>query len=938
MEGVLLFSSNITGNGNVGSIVGGADNARVADCGVNADVFLKGNGNVGGIAGILKNGAKVLGCINFAHRDGGSDIRDIAGSTDETSKVQHSLSVGVSLFINGTTPCYYIKNQIPRATLNYGQSVKTYSVSKIVAYENGLFHGDWFLASKGGTVSFAIDGIGITSRTKVFANGNELGVTDGKYTLTMGEEDVSITLEESSMEWTSGGTTCKLDGSTFTVKPTGETGRMPDYEKETDVPWAAFKNDIKTVVIEDGVTHIGSFAFSGCGNISTVNIPVGVSSIGNSAFSGSNINNVYCYPAASNLQMGNQSFNDAKPRWHVFSGQLTDYQSKSSAINATLVGDLKDITLDANSDNTAILTAAEGSECNVTIKGLKLVRESFTLCVPFTIEDINKTPLAGAEICEMRKTYSQNNSRRIAMGPIVTKIEPGKLYRGKWNTAGGDLQNPTFKNVRVNATPPQEKPFNDGSVLKGVYNPIFSKDRYIINWSGLGPRGIGDFTAGITQPAFQVYATTKDIFHEIEFVYGDYTVNCISTGKPEWWPEVEVRNGNNLLANEEMVPKNSTVTFTAKVGVGYDLEWYVNGAKQNTTANVISVTVNRNTQVEARYIEHKKLTYKGSPLVRYADSKGVVDITQNYYNYSYQMERAFGYTVKSWTGSNGTNYLVDNLMLPGKLTSVTLTEDMEMTPVAALSEEDMGDNTVTVSWRFDDPEKKGLFRNHHGAGARFPYVQPTQFSSYFIDVVMTIDATEGLITNDLRKAEGNTFIGKGTKLTVPAKYGATYKLLTTRKLSNVNIAGSDDFTFTNVGQNSLATMYYYRTDIDSVVVEINEDIELIYFEATYLGGDNSMMIRPAMNKAESSISTVSKTGEAGCLLYNLSDIENHGNLKITPSEYATGTSLIEMSATFDENRYMSVSFEVKEGYSFKPILKRESRDESRLFLLVNYSN
>ena len=918
VEGVLLFSSNITGNGNVGSIVGGADNSRVADCGVNMDVILKSNRNVGGIAGILKNGSKMLGCISYAHGDGGSDLRDIAGSTDETSKVQHSLSVGVKLFINGTTPCYYIRNQIPRATLNFGQSVETYSVSKIVAYEEGLFYEDWFLASKGRTVSFAIDGIGITSRTKVFANGNELSQTDGKYTLTMGEEDICITMEESSMEWTSGGTACKLDGSTFTVKPTGKTGEMPDYEKETDVPWAAFKNEIKTINIKDGVTHIGSFSFSGCGNINTVNIPVGVSSIGNSAFSGSNINNVYCYPAASNLQMGNQSFNDAKPRWHVFSGQLTEYQSKSSVINATLVGDLKDITLDANSDNTAILTAAEGSECNVTMKGLKLVRESFTLCVPFTIEDISKTPLAGAEICEMRNTNSQGHSRRIAMGPIVTRIEPGKLYRGKWNTAGGDLQNPVFKNVRFTAVAPQEKTFNDGSVLKGFYSPVFSKDRYIINWSGLGPHGIGDFTAGITQPAFQVYALTKDIFHAIDFVYGDYTVKCISTGKPEWWPDVEVRNGNALLANEEMVPKNSTVTFTAEVGVGYDLEWYVNGVRQNTTANTISVTVTGNTQVEARYIEHKKLTFKGSPLVRYADSKGVVDITQNFYNYSYQMERAFGYTVKSWTGSNGTNYLVDNLMQPGKLTSVTLTEDMEMTPVAALSEEDMGDNTVTVSWRFDDPEKKGLFRNHHGAGARFPYVQPTEFSSYFIDVAMTIDATNGLITNDLRKTEGNTFIGKGTRLTVPAKYGTTYKLLTTRKLSNVNIGGSDDFMFTNVGENSLATMYYYRTDIDSVVVEINEDIELIYFEATYPGGDNSMMIRPAINKAESSISTVSKTGEAGCLLYNLSDIENHGNLKITPSAYATGTSLIEMPATFDENRYMSVSFEVKEGYSFKP--------------------
>lgn len=58
----MLFNSNITGNGNVGSIVGGADNARVVDCAVNTDVILKGNGNVGGIAGILENGAKILGC------------------------------------------------------------------------------------------------------------------------------------------------------------------------------------------------------------------------------------------------------------------------------------------------------------------------------------------------------------------------------------------------------------------------------------------------------------------------------------------------------------------------------------------------------------------------------------------------------------------------------------------------------------------------------------------------------------------------------------------------------------------------------------------------------------------------------------------------------------------------------------------------------------
>jgi surface protein len=183
---------------------------------------------------------------------------------------------------------------------------------------------------------------------------------------------------------------------------------------------------------------------------------------------------------------------------------------------------------------------------------------------------------------------------------------------------------------------------------------------------------------------------------------------------------------------------------------------------------------------------------------------------------------------------------------------------------------------------------------------------------------MTIDATNGLISNDLRKAEGNIFVGKGTKMTVPARYGATYKLLTTKPLSDVSIEGSKDFVFSKVGDKHLATMQYYRTDLDSVVIEIGEDIELIRLEANYPGGDNELMVRPTVNKAESTITTQLKSGESGGLLYNLSDVQNRGNLKVTPSAYQTGTSLIEMPAQFDENRYMSISFEVKEGYSFKP--------------------
>ena len=43
---------------------------------------------------------------------------------------------------------------------------------------------------------------------------------------------------------------------------------------------------VTSVVIEDGVTHIGNAAFSGCSNLPSITIPASVTSIGNSAFSG----------------------------------------------------------------------------------------------------------------------------------------------------------------------------------------------------------------------------------------------------------------------------------------------------------------------------------------------------------------------------------------------------------------------------------------------------------------------------------------------------------------------------------------------------------------------------------------------------------------------------------------------------------------------------
>ena len=78
--------------------------------------------------------------------------------------------------------------------------------------------------------------------------------------------------------------TWKLD-SAGTLTISGE-GKMKDYYDSYDVPWYAKCESIKTVVIEDGVTIVGSYAFYGCSSLSSISIPDGVTTIGDYAFYG----------------------------------------------------------------------------------------------------------------------------------------------------------------------------------------------------------------------------------------------------------------------------------------------------------------------------------------------------------------------------------------------------------------------------------------------------------------------------------------------------------------------------------------------------------------------------------------------------------------------------------------------------------------------------
>jgi|GEM_PF-2991153 len=65
------------------------------------------------------------------------------------------------------------------------------------------------------------------------------------------------------------------------------TGEMTDYTSSS-VPWYLFRESIKTVIINDGITSIGGRAFYSCSGLTSVTIPESVTSIGNETFA-------YCY-------------------------------------------------------------------------------------------------------------------------------------------------------------------------------------------------------------------------------------------------------------------------------------------------------------------------------------------------------------------------------------------------------------------------------------------------------------------------------------------------------------------------------------------------------------------------------------------------------------------------------------------------------------------
>ncbi len=85
------------------------------------------------------------------------------------------------------------------------------------------------------------------------------------------------------------GVTWSLDEGVLTVSG---NGKMDDFATYEEVPWYGLDHSIKSIVLENGITHVGGKAFSSIGYPDMI-IPESVTTIGENAFS--------CNPPLSNI-------------------------------------------------------------------------------------------------------------------------------------------------------------------------------------------------------------------------------------------------------------------------------------------------------------------------------------------------------------------------------------------------------------------------------------------------------------------------------------------------------------------------------------------------------------------------------------------------------------------------------------------------------------
>ena len=141
------------------------------------------------------------------------------------------------------------------------------------------------------------------------ASGTKVALGDAYVTSTSSSDFLPFVTEIASG---SCGTDVTYSLTSDGVMTISGTGAMADYAMANDQPWMSYRNPssgtkITSIVVGEGVTHIGNNTFTSCTNATSVTLPSTLTSIGNNAFYGcSNLGTVNIGSGVTSI--GSQAF------------------------------------------------------------------------------------------------------------------------------------------------------------------------------------------------------------------------------------------------------------------------------------------------------------------------------------------------------------------------------------------------------------------------------------------------------------------------------------------------------------------------------------------------------------------------------------------------------------------------------------------------------
>ena len=272
---------------------------------------------------------------------------------------------------------------------------------------------------------------------------------------------------------------------------------MTDYEPKS-TPWYDNRHKIKKVVIEDGVTNIGDYAFYGCEYLSSVTIPNSVTSIGHWVFKNcSRLTSVTIPNSVTSI--GNEAFYGCSRLTSVtIPNSVTSigdhaFEYCSSLTSVTIPNSVTSIgqLAFASTRNLSSITVEEGNtkydsrdNCNAIIetKSNKLITGCKNTVIPKSVTSIGECAFFGCSSLTSIEipnsvTNIEDNAFQSCIGLTSVTIGKSVTSIGQFAFGGGrSLTSITFKG----STPPAfgYNVFNGISKSVLIYVPANSIEEY----------------------------------------------------------------------------------------------------------------------------------------------------------------------------------------------------------------------------------------------------------------------------------------------------------------------------------------------------------------------------------------------------------------------------------------------------------------------------